>query len=477
MLATASSYLTESGDALNLRVTIDGFKKSEIKVFVESRQVVLVGKRQVSASAKKRSGISHPELLLSVIHLPVDISPKKAVIQFRDGMLIFPKLPKSKETSISAETHAAYTPSRLAAGPQPAEEQARVSEAQPCVIQSKEIGRLIAALAHRGYDVYGPTARDGAIVYDHIESAGDLPKGWTDEQEPAHYRLKRRQDEALFGYVVGPQSLKKYLHPAEVRLLSAERQNGTFRILNNETAPKHPFAFLGVRACELEAAAVQDRVLLEDKCVDPVYKGRRAGVFIVVVQCTQSAKTCFCASMGTGPRAHAGFDLALTELTGDGDHRFVVETGSERGAEVLAELQSATATDADVHQAETAVDSAARQQVRSIGTAGIKELLYQNFEHPRWDRRRRRAAWRAPIAPWSARPASARPWRTSPTLPAIMPNAGGAGIPASRSDSPTSTAAVCAIRPSPLPPVDDAQAGGLDRPVRHAPAASAAAAA
>ena len=266
-----------------------------------------------------------------------------------------------------------------------AEEQALVTECRHSIIQLSEIGRLIAALAHRGYDVYGPTARDGAIVYDHIESAGDLPKGWTDEQEPAHYRLKRRQDEALFGYVVGPQSLKKYLHPAEVRLLSAERQNGTFRILNNETAPKHPFAFLGVRACELEAAAVQDRVLLEDKCVDPVYKGRRAGVFIVVVQCTQSAKTCFCASMGTGPRAHAGFDLALTELTGDGDHRFVVETGSERGAEVLAELQSATATDADVHQAETAVDSAARQQVRSIGTAGIKELLYQNFEHPRWD--------------------------------------------------------------------------------------------
>ena len=28
---------------------------------------------------------------------------------------------------------------------------------------------------------------------------------------------------------------------------------------------------------------------------------------------------------------------------------------------------------------------AASQQVRSIDTAGIKDLLYQNFDHPRWD--------------------------------------------------------------------------------------------
>ena len=260
-----------------------------------------------------------------------------------------------------------------------------VTEHRHAVLQASEIGRLLEALARRGFAVHGPTVRDGAIVYDHIESSKDLPKGWTDDQEPGHYRLKKREDEALFGYVVGPQSLKKYLHPAEVRLLSAERQDGTFRILNNETTPKQAFAFIGARACELAAVGVQDRVLMEDKYVDPIYKERRSGTFIVAVQCTRSAKTCFCASMGTGPRARAGFDLALTELIGEGGHRFVVETGSQRGEEVLAELQSAPATEADLQAAETAVEGAAQQQVRSIDQAGIKELLYENFEHPRWD--------------------------------------------------------------------------------------------
>ena len=121
-----------------------------------------------------------------------------------------------------------------------------------------------------------------------------------------------------FGYVVGPQSWKKYLHPAEVRLLTAERSGQTFRILNNEPAPPRR-AFLGVRACELAAIAVQDRVLQGDRYRDPIYATRaREGIFIVAVNCTQAASTCFCTSMGTGPRVRGGYDLALTELVGAG---------------------------------------------------------------------------------------------------------------------------------------------------------------
>jgi len=260
-----------------------------------------------------------------------------------------------------------------------------VSQQVPTTFPANELNRLIEAIARRGYVVIGPTARDGAIVYDHIESVKDLPAGWTDEQAPGHYRLKRREDGALFGYVVGPQSWKKYLHPAEVRLWSAERQGQTFRILNNETKPKAPQAFLGVRACELAAIAVQDRVLLEDKYRDPIYGARREGAFLIAVQCTQSAATCFCASMGTGPAVSGGADIVLTELLDAGGHRFLANAGTERGAEVLSELRTAPASDRDVEHADAAVKAAGREQVRSIDRDGIKELLYQNFEHPRWE--------------------------------------------------------------------------------------------
>jgi ferredoxin len=254
------------------------------------------------------------------------------------------------------------------------------------ILSADKIGQLLDALMTRGFEVIGPTVRDGAIVYDRIGSASDLPAGWTDEQEAAHYRLQRRQDKALFGYGVGPQSWKKYLHPAETKLWAAERQNGAFRILNNEDKPAPPRAFLGVRACELAGIATQDRVLLGDKYRDPIYAERREGAFIVAVQCSQSSPTCFCVSMGTGPNVKAGFDLRLTELLDDGHHRFLVESGSERGAQVLAELETTPAGDADFQKAEAGVEAAARSQVRSIDTAGLKELLYQNFESAQWDK-------------------------------------------------------------------------------------------
>jgi sulfhydrogenase subunit beta (sulfur reductase) len=260
----------------------------------------------------------------------------------------------------------------------------RLAASTQAVLAASQFGRLIEALRRRAFDVVGPTVRDGAIVYDRIDSASDLPAGVTDEQEPGRYRLKKRDDPALFGYAVGPHSGKKHFHSPAVRLWSAERQDSGFRILNNEALPHSPYALLGARACELAAIHVQDRVLLGDKYRDPLYARSRDGTFIVAVHCTQAAATCFCVSMGTGPRASQGFDLALTEIATSGEHRFLVEAATERGSEVLAELETTSVSPEDRRDADAAL-ARAEQQTRKLDTAGIKELLYQNFDHPRWD--------------------------------------------------------------------------------------------
>jgi formate hydrogenlyase subunit 6/NADH:ubiquinone oxidoreductase subunit I len=93
--------------------------------------------------------------------------------------------------------------------------------------------------------------------------------------------------------------------------------------------------------------------------------------------------------MGTGPRVRGGYDLALTELVGPGKHEFVIEAGSDAGAEVLAELApapaSSVASEAVRQEAEAAVGRAASQIQRRMDTTGIRDLLYANFDHPRWD--------------------------------------------------------------------------------------------
>jgi len=253
----------------------------------------------------------------------------------------------------------------------------------PRVMAAGELDKLIQLLAGRGYEVIGPVVRDGAIVYEPVNKLSDLPVGWTDEQEAGHYRLKRRPDQSVFAFNVGPQSWKKFLHPPEVRLFSAERRNGSVKISPGEdSAPS--YAFLGVRGCELAAIGIQDRALTRDRFADPVYARRRAGVFIVAVQCTQAAATCFCHSAAPWAQVIA-YDLSLTELLDQQPHRFVVQVGSERGREMLSELQHEAAPEEDCKLAQAAVKAAGAQQTRHLETQGLRELLLQNFDHPNWD--------------------------------------------------------------------------------------------
>ena len=89
--------------------------------------------------------------------------------------------------------------------------------------------------------------------------------------------------------------------------------------------------------------------------------------------------------MDTGPVAGAGFDLALTEMLADGLHHFVVEVGTERGAEVLGAVPHRPARGRPTAQAATVHERTAAKMGRELETDGIKELLYRNLEHPRWE--------------------------------------------------------------------------------------------
>ena len=249
------------------------------------------------------------------------------------------------------------------------------------VLDRAGIDRLIGALSARGYQVVVPTVRDGAIVYGDVTTTDDLPVGWKDEQEAATYRLTRRADEALFGYVVGPQSPKTYFHPAEVVVWAGERTRQGFAASPSGLPPR--YAFLGLRPCELAAFAILDRVLLGGER-DAVYGGRRDGSFLVAVNCTQPGGTCFCASMGTGPKAASGFDIVLTEVLDGATHYFVAEAGSGEGSAVLAEIGAVEAKKAQVKAADGFLTAAARHMGREMQTRGLPELLRQSLEHPHW---------------------------------------------------------------------------------------------
>ncbi len=124
-------------------------------------------------------------------------------------------------------------------------------------LERSDLGALFEALKRRSYTLLGPTVRDGAIVLDEITGVDDLPAGWTDVQNNASYRLKRRDDDALFGSTVGPTSWKRFLFPPVQHLFTKLRSGKSFELpaIKKEagSARDPKLAFIGVRPCEVHA--------------------------------------------------------------------------------------------------------------------------------------------------------------------------------------------------------------------------------
>ncbi|WP_239645633.1 4Fe-4S dicluster domain-containing protein [Mycobacterium sp. UM_CSW] len=245
--------------------------------------------------------------------------------------------------------------------------------------------RLVEVLIERGYRVVGPTLRDNAIVLAELQSADELPRGWGVDVSPGHYRVRRRDDDAAFGHSAGPQSFKQFLHPPRQRLWAGTRDGTSEPEPLGPDGPAPRYAFLGVRGCDLAAISTLDGVLGRSEYPDSSFVGRRRRAFIVAVNCTEPGGLCFCASMGTGPAAGPGYDLALTErLDGDAPS-YLVDVGSDEGADVLAAVAHRAASDDEIASARADVEEAAHHMGRRMPDTDLRELLIASRESPQWD--------------------------------------------------------------------------------------------
>jgi Fe-S-cluster-containing hydrogenase component 2 len=260
-------------------------------------------------------------------------------------------------------------------------------------ILKPDLQRLIDSLLALGYRVVGPQVRDGAIVYGDLNGARNLPVGVLDVQDGGTYRLREDPAAGYFDFVVGPHSLKNFLFPPRETLVELARNGGCWQVQPPPAATPR-LAVVGVRACDLHALDIQDRVFMRGPYVDPTYRARREQLFLVAVNCRRAAATCFCHSMRTGPAVRTCVDLALTE-TAD---RFFVEIGSARGARAMQNVPSVPATEEEIDDAREIPQELERQmharsatgtsgdqpRPRHLDTTDIRNLLLGNLNHPRW---------------------------------------------------------------------------------------------
>lgn len=250
------------------------------------------------------------------------------------------------------------------------------------------LAAMIETLNRLGYTVIAPTLRKGVIKLGPITGSDEIARGLRDLQDAGHYRLEEGDEALFFEYVVGPDSAKGYFFPARQELFTLNIKSGRFSLHQSRVqVPK--YALFGLRPCDLAAIRVQDRVFEgkepggAGRCeAELSYRRIRSQSLLIALNCTRPGGTCFCDSMGTGPKATQGFDVTMTELRSG----FVAEAGSEAGMSLLHKLPLREPSSAELELADLKMERAREQMGRVLDTRDIVELLDRNIEHERWDK-------------------------------------------------------------------------------------------
>jgi sulfhydrogenase subunit beta (sulfur reductase) len=256
-----------------------------------------------------------------------------------------------------------------------------ISRGTIVAIPKAEFDLLLADLRENGYQTVGPRVQDESIVYSEIQTLADLPRGVQTEQQAGHFRLVPGASNNYFDFIPGADSWKKFLFPPRVELFTVRKEKGWQ--YSDGQSPTPRYALIGVRGCELAAIEIQDKIFIRPDFYDPTYRLRREGLFIIAVNCLHPAGTCFCASMGTGPKVEGSYDLCLTEL----DDIFLVEIGSELGRSLLAKRKYDLPSAFVQNIANQGLAKAAQQMGRSLDTRDLPDLLTEpeNLEARQWD--------------------------------------------------------------------------------------------
>jgi formate hydrogenlyase subunit 6/NADH:ubiquinone oxidoreductase subunit I len=252
------------------------------------------------------------------------------------------------------------------------------------VVLKPELDTILKSLSNLEYELEGPKVKDHTVILGPIQSISDLPKGYTSQEGPGKYTLSSTGKDNYFDVTSGPQAWKKYFFPPRAQLMIFQQDpdkssDWTLASAGEETPC---YALIGVRPCDLAGIQIQDKIFLEGDRCDPIYRDRREKAFILAANCTEPCGTCFCTSMGTGPKAEVGFDLSLTELK----NHFLIEVGSKIGSKVLTGLDWKTADKKILKQSDAALQ-AAREKI-NLNLPQPEKLadeLLSNLEHPQWD--------------------------------------------------------------------------------------------
>ena len=197
-----------------------------------------------------------------------------------------------------------------------------------------------------------------------------------------NYTLYEQGVEADLDTLKTVRSPKDVFFPQSEDLYTCHRQEGKISIAPQQVQER-PFVVFGVRACDVRAFAVLDRVFLSEP-VDSYYAARRAMGTVVSLACGKPETSCFCGTFGIDCAAPEG-DVA-TWL--DGEYLYWKPQTEKGGAltEKLSDLLEQTADAAVLAAQEKIREICARLPLKDLSLEGWgAEAAKTRFDSPLWE--------------------------------------------------------------------------------------------
>ena len=205
--------------------------------------------------------------------------------------------------------------------------------------------------------VYAPVEDGSMVVYDRYEDGMIL-------------RLDK---------VGTDKTPKDILFPQWENLMHFRMEGKTIELTEEERA-KEDYVIFGVRACDIQAIKVLDRVFLADP-IDTYYAARREHGTIVGLACGEPAKSCFCKNFGVDP-AQPDADVVLWPA---GDS-YYCEAYTDKGCALMESWNTEEADEAVVETVKT--DIAAKYDALPFAKLNLNgfdgDHLMEKFESPKW---------------------------------------------------------------------------------------------
>ncbi len=177
------------------------------------------------------------------------------------------------------------------------------------------------------------------------------------------------------------KSPKDFFFPQTEDLMEFKTEGKRVEVIDTRKESED-FVVFGVRACDVKAFDVLDRVFLTEPA-DSYYANRRAHGVIVALACTRPAETCFCGTFGIDPATPAG-DVSAWKT----DDALYLQANTEKGERLMQSIASltedcdGTAVEAQQEKTRTVMKKLPLADLTTEGFGGDKTM--ELFDDPAW---------------------------------------------------------------------------------------------